>query len=151
MFPPYPDPCKGEDTLAIESEYINGELCKFAITEVGIPKGCSLPGGGMVKFVTKGLEVFPTGGGVPTGICCALKDELGAFCDIETAGIDPVDEGTASDTGTDPILPSVEGTGLDTGMDSLGLFGWFAIFLTLVLLGISTSDTANLPLLSLIQ
>ena len=104
-----------------------------------------------MKFVTKGLEVFPTGGGVPMGICCALKDELGAFCDIETAGIDPADEGTTSDTGTDPILPSVEGTGLDTGMDSLGLFGWFAIFLTLVLLGISTSDTANLPLLSLIQ
>ena len=151
MFPPYPDPCKGEDTLAIESEYINGELCKFSITEVGIPKGCSLPGGGKVKFVKKGLEVFPTGGGVPTGICCALKDELGALCDIETAGIDPVDEGTASDTGTDPILPSVEGTGLDIGMDSFGLFGWFAIFLTLVLLGISTSDTANLPLLSLIQ
>ena len=104
-----------------------------------------------MKFVKKGLEVFPTGGGVPTGICCALKDELGAFCDIETAGIDPVDEGTASDTGTDPILPSVEGAGLDTGMASFGLFGWFAIFLTLVLFGISMSDMANLPLLSLIQ
>jgi hypothetical protein len=127
MFPPYPDPCNGEDILAIESEYNTDELCKFGITEVGIPNGCSLPDRGMVKFVTKGLEAFPIGGGVPTGICCALMDGLGAFCDIETAGIDPVNEGTTSDTGTDPTFPPVEGIGLDTGMASfgLGLFGLF--------------------------
>ncbi|KAI5395752.1 hypothetical protein KIW84_062070 [Lathyrus oleraceus] len=84
-------------------------------------------GRGMVKFVTKGLEVFPIGGGVPTGICCALTDGLGAFCEIETAGIDPVDEGIASDIGTDPTLPLVEGIGLDTSMASLGL-GLFGLF-----------------------
>ncbi|KAI5447141.1 hypothetical protein KIW84_014845 [Lathyrus oleraceus] len=38
-------------------------------------------------------------------------DGLGAFCDIETAGIDPVNEGITSDTGTDPTFPPVEGIG----------------------------------------
>lgn len=50
-----PDAIIGEYTFATLSTNVEGLFYKLGIAVVGIPKGCSCPGMGIVKFVAKGL------------------------------------------------------------------------------------------------